>query len=47
VVEFGLLTGTIHKVDEHAAVSDLEQLTAIYRRFLELYFETLTAEDAG
>ncbi len=47
VVEFGLLTGTIHKVDEHAAVSDIEQLTAIYRRFLELYFETLTAEDAG
>jgi succinyl-diaminopimelate desuccinylase len=47
VVEFGLLTGTIHKVDEHAAVSDLEQLTAIYRRFLELYFGTVTAKDAG
>ena len=30
---------TIHKVDEHVAIADLEQLTAIYRRFLDLYFE--------
>jgi succinyl-diaminopimelate desuccinylase len=40
VVEFGLLTKTIHKVDEQVSLADLEQLTAIYRRFLELYFET-------
>ncbi|MGV1015186.1 MAG: succinyl-diaminopimelate desuccinylase, partial [Methyloceanibacter sp.] len=39
VVEFGLLTETIHKVDENVAVADLEQLTAIYRRFIELYFQ--------
>jgi succinyl-diaminopimelate desuccinylase len=39
VVEFGLLTATVHKVDEHVAVADLKQLTAIYRRFIELYFE--------
>jgi len=39
VVEFGLLTATIHKVDEQVSIADLEQLTAIYRRFLELYFE--------
>lgn len=39
VVEFGLTTKTIHKVDENVAISDLEQLTTIYRRFLELYFE--------
>jgi len=39
VVEFGLLTTTIHKIDEQVALADLEQLTAIYRRFLDLYFE--------
>ena len=39
VVEFGLLTATIHKIDECVALSDLAQLTAIYRRFLDLYFE--------
>ena len=39
VVEFGLLTKTIHKIDEQVSVADLEQLTAVYRRFLDLYFE--------
>jgi succinyl-diaminopimelate desuccinylase len=39
VVEFGLMTATIHKVDEQVALSDLTQLTAIYRRFLDLYFD--------
>jgi succinyl-diaminopimelate desuccinylase len=39
VVEFGLLTKTIHKVDEQVSIADLEQLTAVYRRFLDLYFE--------
>ena len=39
VVEFGLLTKTIHKIDEQVSIADLEQLTAIYRRFLDLYFE--------
>jgi succinyl-diaminopimelate desuccinylase len=39
VVEFGLLTATIHKIDEQVALADLEQLTAIYRRFLDLYFD--------
>jgi succinyl-diaminopimelate desuccinylase len=39
VVEFGLLTKTIHKIDEQVSLADLEQLTAIYRRFLDLYFE--------
>ena len=43
VVEFGLLAETIHKVDEHIAVADLHQLTAVYRRFIELYFETFGA----
>ena len=40
VVEFGLLNETIHKVDENVRLADLEQLTAIYRRFIDLYFET-------
>ncbi len=39
VVEFGLLTETIHKVDEQVSLADLEQLAAVYRRFLDLYFE--------
>jgi len=38
VVEFGLTYGLIHAVDERVAVDDLQQLTAIYRRFLERYF---------
>jgi succinyl-diaminopimelate desuccinylase len=45
VVEFGLLSETIHKVDEHVPLADLNQLTAIYRRFIELYFETFGARD--
>ena len=40
VVEFGLTTATIHKTDENVKVSDLEQLTQIYRLFIERYFET-------
>jgi succinyl-diaminopimelate desuccinylase len=47
VIEFGLLTETIHKADENVALADLEQLTAIYRRFIELYFETFGGTDAG
>ncbi|MCJ7526741.1 MAG: succinyl-diaminopimelate desuccinylase, partial [Methyloceanibacter sp.] len=47
VVEFGLSSATIHKADEHVAIADLEQLTAIYRRFIELYFETFGGADAG
>jgi succinyl-diaminopimelate desuccinylase len=47
VIEFGLSTATIHKADEHVAIADLEQLTAIYRRFIELYFETFGGAGAG
>jgi succinyl-diaminopimelate desuccinylase len=39
VVEFGLLSQTIHKIDENVSLADLGQLTAVYRRFLDLYFE--------
>lgn len=38
VVEFGLVGQTMHKVDECAAVEDLDRLAAIYKRFLTSYF---------
>ena len=47
VVEFGLTTATIHKANENVALADLEQLTAIYRRFIALYFKTFGGADAG
>ncbi len=37
VVELGLLSATIHQIDERVAVADLELLHRIYRRFLERY----------
>ncbi len=47
VVEFGLTTETIHKADENVTIANLEQLTAIYRRFIERYFETFGGADGG
>jgi succinyl-diaminopimelate desuccinylase len=38
VVEFGLVNATIHQVDEHTSVADLEALTTIYERFITNYF---------
>jgi succinyl-diaminopimelate desuccinylase len=38
VVEFGLVNKTIHQIDEHVVVADLEQLTQIYQRFIAGYF---------
>ncbi len=38
VIEFGLVNKTIHQVDEHVAVADLEALTRIYERFIAGYF---------
>jgi len=38
VVEFGLVNTTIHQVDEHTSVADLETLTDIYGRFISNYF---------
>jgi succinyl-diaminopimelate desuccinylase len=38
VVEFGLVGQTMHMVDERVAVADLETLTQIYERFLEVWF---------
>lgn len=39
VAEFGLVGASMHKIDEHVPLADLEALTAIYERILELYFE--------
>jgi succinyl-diaminopimelate desuccinylase len=36
VIEFGPLNASIHKIDEHVAVADIEPLKNIYRRVLEL-----------
>ena len=47
VVEFGLTTETIHKTDENVTLANLEQLTAIYRRFIERYFETFAGGSDG
>ena len=38
VVELGLVNATIHAVDERVALDDLEALSRIYERALELYF---------
>jgi len=38
VVDLGLVGETMHQIDEHAPVADLQTLTAIYRRVLERYF---------
>ncbi len=37
VLEFGLVGRTMHQTDEHVALSDLAQLTEIYRRVLRDY----------
>ena len=38
VVELGLVNATIHAVNERVALDDLESLSRIYERALELYF---------
>jgi succinyl-diaminopimelate desuccinylase len=39
VVEFGLPGPTMHKVDEHIRIADLEILTALYAQFIADYFK--------
>jgi succinyl-diaminopimelate desuccinylase len=41
VVELGLVGATMHAVDERTPVAEIEQLTAVYRRLIRRYFETL------
>jgi succinyl-diaminopimelate desuccinylase len=38
VVEFGLVGQTMHAIDEHVPVADLQTLTAVYRKILDDYF---------
>jgi succinyl-diaminopimelate desuccinylase len=38
VAEFGLISQTMHKVDERVAVGEIEALTAIYEKILEDFF---------
>jgi succinyl-diaminopimelate desuccinylase len=38
VIEFGLVSQTIHQVDERVPLADLEQLTRIYEKFIAGYF---------
>lgn len=38
VIEFGLVGQTMHQIDEHTKVADLEKLTQIYRGVLDRYF---------
>ncbi|KQQ12051.1 succinyl-diaminopimelate desuccinylase [Methylobacterium sp. Leaf123] len=40
VIEFGLVGRTMHETDERVAVADLERLTAIYGRVLDVYFSS-------
>jgi len=39
VAEFGLVGQTMHKVDEHVLIDDIDQLTAIYLAMLSRFFE--------
>ena len=39
VAEFGLVGQTMHKVDEHVSIDDIDQLTAIYLAILIRFFE--------
>jgi len=39
VVEFGLLSATMHKIDEHVAVADILALSEIYESVLERFFD--------
>lgn len=38
VVEFGLINQTIHQIDEHCTLADLEQCESIYQEILKRYF---------
>lgn len=39
VIEFGLVGKTMHMVDEHVALEDLEMLTSIYEMFITEWFD--------
>jgi succinyl-diaminopimelate desuccinylase len=39
VVDIGLVGNTMHQIDEHVPIEDLQRLVSIYRRILQRYFE--------
>lgn len=41
IIEFGLVSSTMHQVNERVAIDDLEVLTRIYGRFIDDYFARL------
>ncbi|MGZ8362316.1 MAG: succinyl-diaminopimelate desuccinylase [Caulobacteraceae bacterium] len=43
VLEMGLVGQTMHMIDEHVPVADIETLTRLYGRLIERYFETFAA----
>ncbi len=43
VAELGLLSHSIHQVDEHTPVRDLQILTSLYEDILERYFKTFSS----
>ncbi|PCH47567.1 MAG: succinyl-diaminopimelate desuccinylase [Hyphomicrobiales bacterium] len=43
VVEFGLVGQTMHQIDECVALADLDQLTAIYEKFITDFFDGAAA----
>ena len=47
VIELGPPNATIHKIDEHIALADVEPLKNIYRRMLEHLHTTLLAQSNG
>jgi succinyl-diaminopimelate desuccinylase len=42
VVELGLVGATMHAVDERTPISEIRQLTDVYRRLIRRYFETFS-----
>jgi succinyl-diaminopimelate desuccinylase len=42
VVEFGPLNDSIHKIDEHVRIADLEPLSRIYEQAIRAYWQTRT-----
>ena len=41
VAEFGLVGQTMHKIDEHVSIDDIDQLTVIYLAMLSRFFEVM------
>lgn len=38
VIEFGIINKTAHQINECVSVNDIHKLTAIYKEFIENYF---------